>query len=514
MRPALAQQWIFGEKPKGVLKVADFQNPSVTALLNYAEGLISLDKDGNWVPCLAVDARWRGERTIEFKLREGVTFHNGEKFNAEAVRINWEAYKKMKSPRPISIIAPSDKTELKIVDEYTVQFTFPEPDGLAFIKFQFFFLFAPSFFEDHKFEEGNWGYLSEPGPWGSGAFKLVEGSLRFGRPSDQVILEANANYWDRRYPKVQRVIFENSLMDNRDEAMRLCRESEGNVDIVNFIRPLDTLKIAKSRYAKAVKSRDASAFLGTFNMRKTGSKWRDIRLRKALNYAINRAELFRYVAKGNAYNLEGFPIAQGAYGHNPNLTPLIHDTEKARSLLEEAGYTEGFEVKVITLEAVKLEAQIMKRMLERVGLRVNLDVLTFPEWYRKFYIPLLDKPPEEQEWDLSLFTWQNYYGNPAATFLNFVYLEESDFRWIKYDPIYEKMWEAMAKTVDVGAQEERIRELVKYVYDRAYSLSVYSPLTLYAVNKEVEFVPYEDSFLHFKETSVTENHWSVRGKND
>jgi peptide/nickel transport system substrate-binding protein len=506
---SLAKEWIFSEKPRGVLKVADIGNPPISALINYAEGLISLDKDNNWVPCLAVDARWTDDRTIEFKLREAVRFHNGEKFNAQVVRINWEAYKKMKSPRPQRFLVPSDETELKIVDEYTVQFTFPEPDGLAFVKFRWFFQFAPSFFEEHKFEEGNWGYLSEPGPWGTGAFKLVEGSLRFGRPSDQLILEANDNYWDPHYPRVQRVIFENRLIGDRDEAMRLCRETEGNVDIVNFVRPLDTLKIAESPYAKVLKSRDVTAFVGSFNMRKTGSKWLDIRLRKAINYAINREELWKYAAKGNAHSLGVF-IPLGAYGHNPDLNLYTYDTETARSLLSEAGYPEGFEVKIIAHESVKLEAQIMKRMLERVGLRVNLHVVTLAEWFRKYFIPLLDKPPEEQEWDLFVYTWQNYHGNPAATFLNFGYIEESDFRWIEYDPIYEEMWKGMAKTVDVDAQEERIRELVKYVYDRAYSLFVYSPISLYAVNKEVEFVPYEDSWLHFKETSVTDNHWSIR----
>jgi hypothetical protein len=167
------------------------------------------------------------------------------------------------------------------------------------------------------------------------------------------------------------------------------------------------------------------------------------------------------------------------------LNLYTYDTETARSLLSEAGYPEGFEVKIIAHESVKLEAQIMKSMLERVGLRVNLHVVTLAEWFRKYFIPLLDKPPEEQEWDLFVYTWQNYHGNPAATFLNFGYIEESDFRWIEYDPIYEEMWKGMAKTVDVDAQEERIRELVKYVYDRAYSLFVYSPISLYAVNKEV-----------------------------
>jgi 3-hydroxyisobutyrate dehydrogenase-like beta-hydroxyacid dehydrogenase len=87
-------------------------------------------------------------------------------------------------------------------------------------------------------------------------------------------------------------------------------------------------------------------------------------LRKALNYAIKRKELWKYAAKGNAYNLGGF-IPPGAYRHNPNLTLYTYDTTRARSLLAEAGYPEGFDVEIITYEACKLECKIMKRMLER-----------------------------------------------------------------------------------------------------------------------------------------------------
>jgi peptide/nickel transport system substrate-binding protein len=508
---SFAQEWEV-QSQRGILKVVDVRQTAVSAMRNYAEGLVTLDKDNNWVPCLAKDWRWIDDRTIEFKLRQGVTFQNGERFDAEAVRINWEEYRKMESPRPFRFYVPSDETRFEIIDDYWVRFIFPEPDGLAFVKLLWFVQIAPAFFVEHKFEENNWGYFTEPGPWGAGPFKLVEGYMQFAKPSDRIVLEAYEAYWDVRYPKVEKVIFEHTLIRDRDEAMRLCMEEEGAVDIVSFIRPLDTLKVAESAFAKVIKSKDVSSLAGSFNERKKDSKWRDIRLRKALNYAINREELWKYAAKGNAHSLGAF-IPLGAYGHNPDLNLYTYDTETARSLLSEAGYPEGFEVKIIAHESVKLEAQIMKRMLERVGLRVNLHVVTLAEWFRKYFIPLLDKPPEEQEWDLFIYTWQNYHGNPAATFLNFGYIEESDFRWIEYDPIYEEMWKGMAKTVDVDAQEERIRELVKYVYDRAYSLFVYSPISLYAVNKEVDFVPYEDSWLHLKETSVTDNHWSLRGEN-
>ena len=70
----------------------------------------------------------------------------------------------------------------------------------------------------------------------------------------------------------------------------------------------------------------------------------------------------------------------------------------------------------------------------------------------------------------------------------------------------------MAGTINLEAQEAKIRQLVQYLYDRAYGLFIYSPLSLYAVNKEVNFVPQRDTYLRLKETSVTDKHWSVKAE--
>jgi hypothetical protein len=93
-------------------------------------------------------------------------------------------------------------------------------------------------------------------------------------------------------------------------------------------------------------------------------------------------------------------------------------------------------------------------------------------------------------------------------------LEDSHFRWIETDPEYEAMWKEMVKAVDRELQEVKIQRMVQHVYDRAHLLFIYSPLALYAVNKEVNFVPQEFVWLRLKETSVTNNHWSVRDKNN
>ena len=95
--PSLAQEWEV-RRARGTLRVVDLFLVSGSVRFNYSEGLVTLDKDNYWVPCLAEDWRWIDDRRIEFRLRKAVTFHNGEKFNAEALRVNWEEYKRMESP--------------------------------------------------------------------------------------------------------------------------------------------------------------------------------------------------------------------------------------------------------------------------------------------------------------------------------------------------------------------------------------------------------------------------------
>jgi peptide/nickel transport system substrate-binding protein len=341
---------------------------------------------------------------------------------------------------------------------------------------------------------------------------LVEGGASWRTLGDRAVLEAYDKYWDPRYPKVKTVIFENTLMKDVEETTRLCRETEGKVDIVSFIRPLDTLKVATSPFARVVKSRDSTQTHSGINQRKEGSKWRDIRLRKALNYAINREELLEYGVKGNAYNLGGH-IPPGAQGHNPNLTLYTYDTTKAKALLAEAGYPDGFEMTFIAPEPQRLEAQIIKTMFERIGLKVKLEVTSYPEWLRKVYVRS-EKEAQAQDWDVSVCYNNDGWGHSGLSHLTYPYLDASDVRWIVYDPTFESMWKDMARTIDEAAQDEKMRQLDQYVYDRAYAIFIYSALDLYAVNKAVDFVPQKSTNLTLKEASVTDNHWSVRSSAD
>jgi ABC-type oligopeptide transport system substrate-binding subunit len=91
----------------------------------------------------------------------------------------------------------------------------------------------------------------------------------------------NQDYWDpTRFPRLLRITFDNTL--DQQEALELVKTGEGRVDVVTGLRPVDTMRVAQSPFAKVVKARGSLLNVyGFFNMRKTESPWRDIRLRQA-----------------------------------------------------------------------------------------------------------------------------------------------------------------------------------------------------------------------------------------
>jgi ABC-type transport system substrate-binding protein len=144
---------------------------------------------------------------------------------------------------------------------------------------------------------------------------------------------------------------------------------------------------------------------------------------------------------------------------------------------------------------------------------VKLEVMPYPDWLRKVWVRS-EQEAQAQEWDVSVCYNGDGFGHSGAAHLTYPYLDASEARWIVYDPTYESMWKDMARTVDEAAQDEKMWQIEQYVYDRAYAIFIYSPLNLYAVNKAVNFVPQKSQSLRLKETSVTDNHWSVRSSAD
>src|SRR5688572_15199290 len=153
---------------------------------------------------------------------------------------------------------------------------------------------------------------------------MVEGVSTPKQQSDRLVLEANMDYWDAaRLPRLQRIVFDNTL--EQKDAVELVKSGSGQIDLVTGLSPLETLRVAQSPSAKVIKARGSlSTVLGLFNMRKTGSPWHDVRLRQAVNLAINRADLIQYAARGNGVIVPALIAPQG-FGYDPTLAPYPFD---------------------------------------------------------------------------------------------------------------------------------------------------------------------------------------------
>jgi peptide/nickel transport system substrate-binding protein len=346
------------------------------------------------------------------------------------------------------------------------------------------------------------------GPWGTGPYKLVVGFSTPDRRSDRVVLEAHMDYWDRnRFPRLKRIIFDNTL--EQKDAVELVKTSEGRVDLVTDLSPLDTLRAAQSPFATVVKNRGTfMPVFGLFNMWKTGSPWRDARLRQAMNFAINREDLIRYAAKGNGVIIPALIPVQG-YGYDPDLAQYPFDPGKARDLLREAGYPDGLSITLIGTADLEVQAIVVSKMLEQLGLTVELKILDGAAFNRKTDLSRLDQPPEQQSWDIALTSLAEPLNFPVLQlYANFALDGPND--GVAEEPELRRLQEQALHVVDREQQEGLIRQMERHTRDHTYFLFLYNPIQLYAMNKAVEFVPYVTTLLNLAETGVTEQHWSVR----
>ena len=143
--------------PRGELRIVD-KSPQNFAyiVLNIFEHLIELDKDGTLVPRLATQWQWVDDRTLEVTLRQGVRFHNGEVFDAEIVKLNWEENTRLRQPFSGGVFLNfTPGSRLEVLDPYTVRFVFPEPDGGALTK-----IIAMHFGNRQFYRELGWGEKS------------------------------------------------------------------------------------------------------------------------------------------------------------------------------------------------------------------------------------------------------------------------------------------------------------------------------------------------------------------
>jgi peptide/nickel transport system substrate-binding protein len=373
--------------PRGELRIVDKRATNRLSIQDHViERLVESDyQTGTLMPWLASGWRWLDERTLEVTLRPGVAFHNGEVLDADIVRLRWEVlndFREFHGPGLVWWLFPP-QTRLEILTPHTLRWVLPAPDPAAPLKLWYLPIANRQFFEfltqrAQKLQQPRgylfFGALRQPGPWGTGPYQLMAGEAQAVRQTDQIVLEAYPPYWNTtRLPQAQRLVFDHTLTPK--EAQERVMTTEGQVDLFVDMRPLDTLAVAQSPFARVVKERTLlTTVLGLFNMRKPDSPWHDLRLRQAVNAAINREDFLRYAVKGNGVLVPTL-LPPGAVGFDATLAPPPYDPTAARQLLREAGYADGLPLTLIAPEELEGQATVVRKMLELVGVTVQQQML-------------------------------------------------------------------------------------------------------------------------------------------
>jgi ABC-type transport system substrate-binding protein len=140
---------------------------------------------------------------------------------------------------------------------------------------------------------------------------------------------------------------------------------------------------------------------------------------------------------------------------------------------------------------------------------VDLQVLDADSFNQKIILSHLDRPAEQQAWDIAVTNWPDPINFPVFELYTTLALN-GHADWVIEEPELRQLYEQALRTVHREQQQALIHQMERHTRDQAYFLFLYNPLGLYAVNKAVEFVPETIPFLSLDYTSVTEQHWSVR----
>jgi peptide/nickel transport system substrate-binding protein len=510
--PSLAQDLAVRE-PRGEIRVVESWRPDISVLgHNVLQYLFEYALERNELtPSLAVSRKWIDNTILEIDLRQGVRFHNGEPFDAHAVKFNFDYQRRYNPGRGVQVYMKKVK-EIRVVDRYTVRLMLDRPDSLLLDKIFVgpiagWTIGAPEYMRQLGWEK----FLKRP--VGTGPY-MVEGEMKDYREVAEgetyATLVANPHYWQENHPKINKIVF---IRYSPKEAVRAVME--GRVDVVTSLIAKDARKVDRSQISKVIKSKEDVTFTaGQLNLKSPHTApLYDLRVRKALNYAINNKELMRYAYKGNAVEMRGVLTVKAGVDLS-NTEPYAWNIPKARELLKEAGYAEGFRMTLLYQEKNFLIAQFLQRFYSLLHIDVEIKSVEW-EWIVSHIVypnTRDDYSWEDEEWWIILYSnpgyipelmggqleWYFHFGAPWST---------SPDRLL--EPLDEMYNDVLRKT----DREERFQIYKKaneYIADQVLFLSTMSPLSLYGVNQEVEFVPHVSQYLYLDYSSVTDNHWSVR----
>lgn len=349
------------------------------------ETLVKPDKDMNIKPLLATEWKLINETTWEFKLKEGISFHDGAPFNAEAVKATIDRLLDPNTASPSRAKFTMIK-EVKIIDDYTVQFLLEYP-------------FAPLLSN----LASNEGSMISPKALAENPEKLTEVPVGTGpfvfeawKTGQEISLKKNEKYWGDK-PKIDRVVFKVVPED----ATRLAMLETGEAQINDQVPVTEIERIEASKTMGLYRTDGLAVEYIAFNTKKKPLD--DVRVRKAISHAIEREAIIKGVYN-NIGTLANEAMSPKVFGYSENVKPFDYDLNEAKKLLKEAGYEKGLQLNLLTSdrkERINM-AEVIQSQLKGIGVEVKIQVMEYGA-----YIDVIDKGDH----DMAIGGWGNATGD-------------------------------------------------------------------------------------------------------
>jgi ABC-type transport system substrate-binding protein len=311
---------------------------------------------GEFVPRLATSYTISADgKTVTFKLRQGVKFHDGTDFNATAVKYNVD--KVMKAGRASANLLGCD-----VVDDYTVNFKFQEAMNINFSSAAGLVIASPTFVEK------NGDTYAAFHACGTGPFKQTA-----YQEGVKVRLERFDDYWGQKaYLDAIEGVF---ITDPVTQVMAM-KAGEGDVTHSRDAKPMYDLKQAGLNILQNYMGMEAM----NFNSRDPDSPFANVKVRQAFEYAINKEAIIKTLGYGFWEAAYQFPIP-GMTGYLDNIVPRKYDPAKAKQLLTEAGYPNGFETTLVHGAWDFNDGLLsMQADLQEVGIKTEIVSVQFGQW--------------------------------------------------------------------------------------------------------------------------------------
>ncbi|WBL15954.1 glutathione ABC transporter substrate-binding protein [Sutcliffiella sp. NC1] len=336
---------------------------STHATTQIFERLTDYNEDGTVYGVLAEEFTPLDDTTWEFKLRQGVTFQDGTDFTADAVKMSLDRLLDPELASPKAVLLNMIE-EVIVEDEFTVIIKTAGPFAPlpAHLAHNAGSIVAPSAIEEEK----NGGKTVDENPIGTGPFLLDE----WNRGSE-IKLKRNENYWGN-VPTIETMSF--TVVPEQSTRMAMLESGEANVALVGSsdVTQMESIPGIELTHIRGTRM----DYLG-FNM--NVEPFDNKLVRQAVSMAINKQDIIDGILEGHGIPAVG-PLAPTVVGNYQGLTPLPYDVEEAKTLLEEAGYADGFTTTLFVREGNKELANIavfIQSQLQQININVDIQSI---EW--------------------------------------------------------------------------------------------------------------------------------------